>query len=156
MFLHGLSTNGNGDDELPKLLNTGLTTRSTRISRPTRDPSCCSPPSTPACLPSADEIQAFIAFARTSYDINVDRVYLTGLSWARLGPDLRPYLDSQIVAMVPIAGDGEVGWKTAGCALGADPVWAFHGDADTTVDVSGTNDTITDLQACRPRRRQRW
>lgn len=77
-------------------------------------------------------------------------MYLTGLScgaigsWAYLGDQL----DSQIAAMVPIAGDGQGAWGSKQCELGKVAIWAFHGDADGTVGVNGTNVPMDGLAGC--------
>ena len=68
-------------------------------------------------------------------------------AWGYLGD----YLDQQIVAMVPIAGDGKGAFNKAKCELGKTPIWAFHGDADGTVNVSGTVEPVTGLQMCDPK-----
>jgi len=77
-------------------------------------------------------------------------VYLTGLScggigsWAYLGK----YLDAQLAAMVPIAADGASAWNSKGCDLAKVAIWAFHGDADGTVGVYGTNAPMDGLAGC--------
>ena len=53
-----------------------------------------------------------------------------------------------MAAVVPIAGNGTNAWNTHKCALGAIPIWAFHGDADKTVKVAGTNIPLDGLAKC--------
>ena len=47
-----------------------------------------------------------------------------------------------------MSGEGRPAWHTAGCTLGAVPLWAFHGGADPVVDPAGSIEPITQLQAC--------
>jgi predicted esterase len=100
-----------------------------------------------------DEVQAFLAYAIDAYDVDPHRVYLTGLSCGAFGAweYLAKYGNSQIAAVVPIAGEGRPAYATAGCALGDVPIWAFHGLADDTVNPAGSIEPIEALQTnCSP------
>jgi dienelactone hydrolase len=100
------------------------------------------------------EIHDFLSYAIARYDVDPQRVYLTGLScgatgaWEYVGENG----GSQIAAMVPIAGEGRPAWGAAMCSLGEVAIWAFHGDADNLVAPAGSIDTITNLTACPPPR----
>jgi predicted peptidase len=101
------------------------------------------------------EVHAFLSYAIASYDVDPDRVYLTGLSCGAFGAweYVAEYGGSQIAAMVPIAGEGRPAWEAAMCSLGEVGIWAFHGDADDIVAPAGSIETITNLMACpQPRR----
>ena len=100
--------------------------------------------------PSADEVHDFITFATQSYGVDLSRVYLTGLSCGAIGSwsYLNKYLDQQIAAFVSIAGDGKGAWNNRGCELGKVPIWAFHGDQDPTVNVSGSKVPLEGLMQC--------
>jgi len=73
--------------------------------------------------------------ALAKYHVDPDRVYLTGLSlggggtwhWAAANPE-------RFAAIVPIAGFGDPEY---GKKLKHVPVWAFHGQKDNTVKISG-------------------
>jgi predicted peptidase len=106
------------------------------------------------CMTPA-EVYDFLSYAIASYDVDPDRVYLTGLSCGAYGAweYVAEYGGSQIAAMVPIAGEGRPAWETAMCRLGEVAIWAFHGDADDVVAPAGSIDTITNLTACPPPRR---
>jgi predicted peptidase len=99
-----------------------------------------------------DEIHDFLSYAIANYDVDTDRVYLTGLSCGAYGAweYLAKFGGSQIAAMVPIAGEGRPAWDAAKCSLGEIPIWAFQGDADDVVDPAGSIDTITNIKACPP------
>ena len=98
------------------------------------------------------EVHDFLSYAITSYDVDPDRVYLTGLSCGATGAweYVAEYGGTQIAAMVPIAGEGRPAWDAAMCSLGEVAIWAFHGDVDDVVAPAGSIDTITNLTACPP------
>jgi len=77
-------------------------------------------------------------------------VYVTGLSCGAFGAweYAAAYGDSEIAAMVPIAGEGRPGWETAGCGLGEVGIWAFHGNLDDVVAPAGSIEPMTNLAAC--------
>jgi predicted esterase len=97
-----------------------------------------------------DEVDAFVSYAIAAYDVDPQRVYLTGLSCGAFGAweYLAEHGSDQVAAVVPIAGEGRPAWDTAGCSLGEVPLWAFHGEADDVVDPAGSIEPITQLQAC--------
>ncbi len=96
------------------------------------------------------ELHDFLSYAIANYDVDPERVYLTGVSCGAFGAweYVAEYGGSQIAAMVPIAGEGRPAWDAAGCSLGEVAIWAFHGDADHVVDPAGSTETITNLNAC--------
>jgi predicted peptidase len=103
------------------------------------------------CMTPA-EIHEFVSYAIANYDVDPERVYLTGLSCGATGAweYVGEYGGSQIAAMVPIAGEGRPAWEAAMCSLGEVAIWAFHGDADDVVAPAGSIDTISNVQACEP------
>jgi dienelactone hydrolase len=96
------------------------------------------------------EVHGFLSYAIANYDVDPDRVYLTGLSCGAFGAweYVAEYGGSQIAAMVPVAGDGRPAWGTADCSLGEVGIWAFHGDVDDVVAPAGSIEPITNLTAC--------
>lgn len=98
----------------------------------------------------ADEVDSFLRFAMNRYDVDQDRVYLTGISCGAIGAwdYLGSHLDEVIAGAVLIAGHTSDAFAEAGCALGRVPVWAFHGDADSTVPKINIVTPITDLNTC--------
>ena len=106
--------------------------------------------------PGAGEIRDFIAWGAANYDVDPKRLYLTGLScgaigaWSYLGANL----DSQVAAAVLICGDpgdpnnaGSV-WGRNMCNLGRVPIWSFHGDSDSIVNIANNRETMNRLIAC--------
>lgn len=153
LFLHGIGENGNGGSELNRVVRNGPPRLIERDEWPNDRPfitlstqhrgSGCHTPA---------EIHAFIDYAIAEYDVDPDRVYLTGLSCGAVGAwrYVAQYVDEQIAAFVPIAGDGRGAWSAQRCDLGRLPIWAFHGDADTTVPSNQTSVPMANLMACNP------
>ncbi|UWF76675.1 MULTISPECIES: hypothetical protein [Microbacterium] len=106
------------------------------------------PPQSPCTTPQ--ELHDFIAYATTEYDVDPDRVYVTGLSCGAFGvwEYLAAYGDEQVAAAVPIAGDGRPAWSTVGCGLAEVPVWAIHGEFDDVVNPAGSVDTVGAVSGC--------
>ncbi len=81
------------------------------------------------------EIHDLIALTIEKYRINTDRIYLTGLSlggggcWYYVG---ERGSDNYAAAIVPISARGE--WRIIDNLLEV-PIWAFHGEDDSTVPV---------------------
>jgi hypothetical protein len=103
----------------------------------------------PCTLP--DEVRDFIDYALANYNVDPSRVYITGHSCGGYG--VWEYLakygaDRKVAAAVPMAGDGRPGNRADYCALGATPLWAFHGALDDVVDPQGSIEPMTALQAC--------
>jgi poly(3-hydroxybutyrate) depolymerase len=99
---------------------------------------------------TSDEIDQFLRFAIEHYDVDPARVYLTGLSCGAIGmwSYLGDHSNELVAAAVPIAGFGIGAIDQQGCALGQLPIWAFHGNFDTNVDVNGDVYPINFLKAC--------
>lgn len=97
-----------------------------------------------------NEVDEFLSYALDNYDIDVDHVYLTGLSCGGYAvyEYLAQYGAATVAAAVPIAGDARPSWETAGCGLGAVPLWAFEGDADDVTQPEGTIEPISALAEC--------
>ncbi len=105
--MHGLGENGNGNSELSRVLHNGPPRLINRDNWNASLPFIVlSPQHSGGGCTSSNEINAMIDFALGQYAVNVDRVYLTGLScgangsWNHAGN----FINSQVAAMVPIAG----------------------------------------------------
>lgn len=154
VFWHGISENGDGVDQLARVLREGPPRLIDRDQWPADRPFVVLSPQHPGQgCPSSAEIESFFAYAIEAYDVDPAKVYLTGLSCGAIGGwnYLAQYADSQIAAAVLIAGDGRGAFSSAGCALGTVPIWAFHGDADEVVTVHGTTVPVQSLWTCVPR-----
>ena len=81
-----------------------------------------------------ESLNALLDDALTRYAVDPSRVILTGLSMGGTGTWLWSLANPErFAAVAPVCGTG-VTWY--GGQLAAKPVWAFHGEADTTVDVT--------------------
>jgi predicted esterase len=152
VFWHGVGENGSGSAaDLPKVLVHGPAKLINLNQWPSDRPFVVlSPQHVPRGgsldCPVDDEIHDFITFALGNYQVDTNRIYLTGLSCGALGSFsyLGKYKGQQVVAAALIAGDATRAYNAAGCSL-LDTValWAFHGDADQTVlpgpDTMGMN-----------------
>lgn len=79
------------------------------------------------------------------FQIDADRVYVTGLSMGGYGTwDLITRFPGRWAAAVPVCGGGD---KTKAAAAKPVPVWAFHGLADTAVLPVRTRDMVAGLKA---------
>lgn len=79
------------------------------------------------------------------YRIDPNRIYVTGLSMGGYGSwALASLQPDRLAALAPICGMGD---PSAAHRLIDLPVWAFHGDADRVVDVSGTTDMVAAIEA---------
>ncbi len=151
VFWHGLGENGDGGmTTLPKVLNNGPPKLIKNNDWPSDRPFVVlSPQHAGGGCPSAVEIEKFMNFAVETYDVDPKRIYATGLSCGAIG--LWSYLARDkgkvTVAAVPIAGNGKGPYNNAGCDLALTAIWGFHGDADGTVDVSGTTVPIDAILA---------
>ncbi len=93
------------------------------------------------------KIHEFIKFIIENYNVNTNRIYLTGLSMGGYGTFtyLTTTADScYAAAAVPICGGGN-SYKVEG--MKHIPVWAFHGDADGTVPSSNSVNMINAINA---------
>lgn len=151
VFIHGLGENGNGDSQLDDLLVTGIPRIIDQNNWDETLPFVVlSPQNSSGGCTSSSDIFNFINFAKENYRININRVYLTGLSCGAIGSwnYLGNHSNAQIAAVVPIAGNGNSAFNNGGCEMNRVPIWAFHGDNDGTVGVGGTTGPINNLLAC--------
>ena len=89
-------------------------------------------------------IYSFIQKIISKYNIDVKRVYLTGLSMGGYGTwytALR--YPETFAAIAPVCGGGMV-WKAGVLHM---PIWAFHGTEDPTVSVSETINMIQKIRS---------
>ena len=151
VFWHGLGEDGNGTTELSRVLTNGPPRYIKADAWPAARPFIVLSPQNAKDCPTGASIKAFITWAMAHYNVDPARLYLTGLSCGAIGS--WSYLATEvsttpIAAAVLIAGTGNSAWDDNKCGLGRIALWAFHGDADTTVMPSGTTYPMTNLIAC--------
>jgi poly(3-hydroxybutyrate) depolymerase len=157
VFWHGIGENGNGTTELSRVLANGpprlIANDTWPLSRPfivlspqhTNNGGC----------PNSAEVRAFIDWAIVHYRVNARQVFLTALSCGAIGSwDYLGNNTNTVAAAVLIAGDpGDPAqsystWGRQGCNLGNLALWAFHGDADSVVNINNEQNTMNLLLAC--------
>jgi predicted peptidase len=83
---------------------------------------------------SVESLDAVLDHLLQTYDIDPDRVYLTGASLGAYGVwDWACHRPEAFAAIVPIAGEGNDDWAEK---LKNVPVWAFHGANDKAVALA--------------------
>lgn len=141
--LHGAGERGNGSDELwlvdrhgfSKVIENDETHNCIFIM-----PQC--PKDTFWCA-KTESVLAFIGQVKEKFDIDENRVYLTGLSMGGYGtwftamakPDL-------FAAIAPVCGGG-MAWNASVLTM---PVWAFHSSDDPTVSVIHSDEMIEKIK----------
>lgn len=151
VFRHGIGENGNGASELPKVVVNGPPKLIEADQWPEdRNWVVLSVQHTGGGCASPQETEDFLAYALAEYDIDPARVYLTGLSCGAIGSwdYLGEHTNETVAAAVLICGNGRPAFAKAGCNLGKVPIWAFHGEADPTVDPKGSTEAVASLKAC--------
>ena len=153
--LHGSGQSGPGDEaSLHALYELGIPLLIRNGSWPADRPFVVLAPQhdirSPEVCITAAEIADFLQFAVAHYNVDPDRVYLTGLSCGAIGGwnYLAQHLDDTVAAAVLIAGGGYGAVDEAGCDLGRVPIWAFHGALDDVVPVRYSANSIARLQQC--------
>ncbi len=147
IFLHGSGEKGNGTTEVSKVLIHGPP----KLVKAGRSfPFIIISPQLPASQGgwSNGLVDELIARAKAAYRVDTTRIYVTGLSMGGYGAwgyaVARPTV---VAAVVPIAGAGSTGQA---CQMKNVPTWAFHGDADGTVNQSGSINMVNAINACAP------
>lgn len=94
------------------------------------------------------KLDDFIDHVINKYNIDKNRVYLTGLSLGGSGTwKYAAAHPEKLAAIIPICGHGN---PKSACNLVNLPVWAFHGQEDKIVPPEGTTNIIEPLRNCNP------
>ncbi|MBQ3141336.1 MAG: prolyl oligopeptidase family serine peptidase [Clostridia bacterium] len=90
-----------------------------------------------------ESVLKFIDQIKAAYDVDEDRIYLTGISMGGYGTwytaMARP---SQFAAIAPVCGGG-MAWNAPILKM---PVWVFHGDCDGTVSTVQSDEMVESLR----------
>lgn len=94
---------------------------------------------------NAFDLNALLDDVLAKYNVDQDRVYLTGLSmggfgtweWATRNPE-------RFAAIAPMCGGGNTALARRIAKM---PIWVFHGDADPTVNVKNSDSMVEALKA---------
>lgn len=92
----------------------------------------------------AHAVWKMLAITRQEYQIDSDRIYLTGLSMGGFGTwELAMAQPDVFAAMVPVCGAAPKEYLGNVSQI---PVWAFHGTLDRNVPVAGSREAIKELK----------
>jgi len=95
---------------------------------------------------SSDALSAALDEAVSTYNVDTDRIYLTGLSMGGYGTwDLAMTYPRKFAAIAPICGGGDV---DRACTLKHLSIWVFHRAKDTIVPVEYSEKLVAALQHC--------
>jgi predicted peptidase len=145
LFLHGFGERGDGESDLSRVLLHGPPRR---IQAGADYPCIVIAPQCPADSWWTFELDALAALLDALLvDLRVDRarVYCTGLSMGGYGTwAMGMRYGARFAALAPVCGGGV---PPMAALLKAIPVWAFHGDADTVVPVSESQEMVDALRA---------
>jgi predicted peptidase len=141
LFLHGAGERGTNLDDvkrhgLARVLEEGLDLPAIAVS--------------PQCLPdarwSSRTLSALLDEIERTHAVDLDRVYLTGLSMGGFGVWALAIAEPhRFAALVPVCGGGD---PAAVCRIQHLPVWTFHGEQDEVVPVARTREMVDALAAC--------
>jgi predicted peptidase len=141
LFLHGAGERGSDLNRVkkhgpPKLIEQGKDLPFIVVS-----PQCPAGQWWPECL---DTLLALLDEVESSYAVDRERVYLTGLSMGGFGTwSLACQQPDRFAAIVPICGGGP--WYLADRLKGT-PVWAFHGAKDAVVPLRLSEEMVDAVQ----------
>ena len=77
------------------------------------------------------DVRTVLEESRKEFNVDPDRIYLTGLSMGGFGTWIYGAMEiDTFAALMPICGGGKI---EDAATLAKRPIWAFHGGADTTV-----------------------
>jgi len=141
LFLHGMGERGEKLDSIkkhgpPKLIEEGKLYPFIVIS-----PQC---PDTEWW--QADKLNDFLLDLIHEYRIDVDRIYLTGLSMGGFGSwEFATSYPDFFAAVAPICGGGD---PEKVCNMKNVPTWVFHGANDPVVPLERSREMVEALEAC--------
>jgi dienelactone hydrolase len=92
-----------------------------------------------------------INWAKSTLRVDEKRIHVTGLSMGGAGVWTAIQEHPRLFATAsPLCGAFNTTSKACGIAAENLPVWAFHGDADTTVPLSRSVSMVNAINACKP------
>lgn len=95
---------------------------------------------------SSERLALVLDEVQRRYNVDPDRVYVTGLSMGGYGTwDLAMDFPDRFAAIAPICGGGDT-WRA--CSIRHVPTWVFHGAKDEVVPVERSEELIAVLQGC--------
>lgn len=145
IFLHGAGEKGNGKDQLNRAIKFGP---GKEVENGKNFPFVILSPQTNEWW-DAKKLNDLISLAIKNYNIDENRIYMTGLSMGAMGTfHFAANFPDRLAAMVGYAGKAD---NSKVCRYSHVPLWAFHGDKDPTVHVSGSQTLVDTYNKCNPK-----
>lgn len=145
VLLHGAGERGDGKKDLALVETHGFS----KLFTPEKNYECvlvqpqCSKDSFWAA--QVPYIKEFIDELKKEYQIDENKIYLTGLSMGGFGTWYTAMAyPNEFAAIAPCCGGG-MSWNASVLRM---PVWAFHGDCDDVVPFHNSQDMIDELNKC--------
>lgn len=146
MHLHGSNASGNGKSELLKVKSHGLKSLLYNVS--SRDCMVLAPQAKSKW--KDDELDKLLDEVTSAYSIDIDRIYLTGVSMGGYGAwSYAVNGNYKLAALVPVCGYFHVSSEVAN-KLKDMPIWLFHGEKDKNVYVDEAYQVIKKLEGVNP------
>ncbi len=149
VFLHGAGERGNGKDKLSLMDRQGFP-RYFKENLMEVDAIVLAPQCQGGLVWNQQvfALKDFIVDAIAKYNVDPDRVSLTGMSMGGFGTwEMGLSFPQLFSAIAPICGGG-MAWRTS--ALKGMPIWAFHGDKDPVVDIRNSQEMIAHVRTHTP------
>lgn len=141
--LHGAGERGNGKEDLSLVDIHGFS----KIIKDEELPCIFAMPQCPPESFWAAKVESIVTFINQlvkEYDIDTDRIYLTGLSMGGYGTWFTAMAHPELFAKIaPVCGGG-MAWNASVLTM---PIWAFHGACDTVVSPSQSDEMVAALKA---------
>ena len=158
--LHGGGQTGNGNTNLPYLLNDGVAKMISQQKFPAnfvvngKNYSFIVLTPQFSRYPGEEEVESFIQYAKKRYRIDASRVYITGLSLGGyVASDMGAKYPSELAAIVPMSGvsvSGDLKAKAASIAKGNLPTWYFSNSDDPSIGLYNFTNFIALLNSNAP------
>lgn len=146
MHLHGANATGNGKNELLKVKSHGL--KSLLHNASERDCLVLAPQAKSRW--KDDELDKLLDEVTSTYSIDINRIYLTGVSMGGYGAwSYAVNGNYKLAALVPICGFFHISNEVVN-ELKEMPIWLFHGEKDKSVNVGEAYQAIKKLEGVDP------
>ena len=145
IYLHGSSQRGNDINKLKAYGPPQLVQQGRNFDFIIASPQC---PAGVRNWSAENWFETMFAELNSKYEIDPERIYLTGVSMGGGGTfDLAKKYPDKFAALVPLcAWDSDV---TNLCNIRHIPTWTFHGKQDEVVPVSETEEKVKKLRNCK-------
>ncbi len=146
IYLHGLGDKGNGRNELDSVLRSGVA----HFLNVGNDlPFLVMSPQSGIGWWNEDGVNRFLDFILDTYQVDSNRVYVTGLSAGGIGVfSYAAAYPDRLAAIVPITGRANNNIEV--CNLRKVPTWAFHNKDDPIFNPNFSINSVAALNGCQP------